>query len=233
MQDDDDYQRPEPISPLNPVPWVVWLLVLPMVGLELFLSFKDGPSGLVASGWRSAFVQEMAYSPVFMRAMVEAHQYPWNGLWRLVSYPFIHASVSHLLFVAVFLLALGKFVGEAFRWWAVLAIFVISGIVGALVYTAVLPDIQTPLIGGWVPVYGLIGGISFILWHRLRHDGAKRWRAFTMIGSLLVFRILVTPIFGWSWDVVAEIPAFATGFLLSYLVSPGGAREVYARLRQR
>jgi membrane associated rhomboid family serine protease len=231
MQDDQDF-RPEPISPLNPVPWVVWLLVLPMVGLEAFLSFKDGISGLAASGWRSAFVQEMAYSPTYMRAMVEAHQYPLNGMWRLVSYPFIHISVSHLLFVAVFLLALGKFVGEAFRWWAVLAIFVISGAVGALVYTAVLPSVQTPLIGGWVPVYGLIGGVSFILWHRLRHDGAKRWRAFTMIGSLLLFRILVSPIFGWGWDVVAEIPAFVTGFVLSYLVNPGGLRDLLQRIRQ-
>mgnify|MGYP002078903443 CR=1 FL=1 len=240
MQDDQDF-RPEPISPLNPVPWVVWLLVLPMVGLEAFLSFKDGISGLAASGWRSAFVQEMAYSPTYMRAMVEAHQYPLNGMWRLVSYPFIHISVSHLLFVAVVPGGLVKFGGGAvpavgvhalFPSWAVLAIFVISGAVGALVYTAVLPSVQTPLIGGWVPVYGLIGGVSFILWHRLRHDGAKRWRAFTMIGSLLLFRILVSPIFGWGWDVVAEIPAFVTGFVLSYLVNPGGLRDLLQRIRQ-
>ncbi len=225
----------EKVSPLNPVPWVVWALVLPMIALEVVLS--AGEAGLVggpnAIGWRSAAVQEMAYSPVFMRAMVEAHQYPLNGMWRLVSYPFVHLSVSHLLFVAVFLLALGKFVGEAFRWWAVLAIFVLSGAVGALVYTAVLPTIQTPLIGGWVPIYGLIGGFTFVLWHRLRNDGAKRWRAFSMIGMLLLFRLLLAPIAGWGWDVVAELAGFACGFLMSYIVSPGGAREVYARIRQR
>lgn len=139
------------VSPLNPVPWVVWALVLPIVALEVVLS--AGEAGLVggpnAIGWRSAAVQEMAYSPVFMRAMVEAHQYPLNGMWRLVSYPFVHLSVNHLLFVAVFLLALGKFVGEAFRWWAVLAIFVLSGAVGgAGLYRRAADDPDTADRGG-------------------------------------------------------------------------------------
>lgn len=54
-----------------------------------------------------------------------------------------------------------------------------------------------------------------------------------MIGMLLLFRLLLAPIAGWGWDVVAELAGFACGFLMSYIVSPGGAREVYARIRQR
>lgn len=236
MEAEDDLQspRPERHQPLNPVPPVVWALVLPMIALELLLTAGD--HGLVggpqAIGWRSQAVQIMAYSPDFMRAMLAEHQYPADGMRRLVSYPFVHLSVSHILFTAAILLALGKFVGEAFRWWGVLAVFFVTAVVGALVYTWALPWIRTPLVGAWVPIYGLIGAFSFILWHRLRNEGPKRWRAFSMIGSLMLFKLLFSPLFGWGWDAVAELPAFATGFLLSYAVSPGGARRLLRQIRQ-
>jgi membrane associated rhomboid family serine protease len=168
-----------------------------------------------------------------MRAMVAEHQYPADGLRRLVSYPFVHLSPGNLLFSATILLALGKFVGEAFRWWAVLAVFFLSTIAGALAYTWLLPWIRTPLIGAWVPIFGLIGALSFILWHRLRNDGPRRWRAFSMIGMLMLFKLLFSPLFGWGWDVVAELPAFVTGFLLSYAVSPGGAQRLVGAMRGR
>ena len=46
----------------------------------------------------------------------------WNGL---------------ALGLVVILLALGKFVGEVYRWWAVLATYLVATVVGALAYTAV------------------------------------------------------------------------------------------------
>lgn len=233
--EDDDAPRPDRPSPLNPVPFVVWLLVLPMIGLEVAANLGQygiagGPEGV---GWRSQFVQLLAYSPEIMRAMVAAHSYPADGMWRLVSYPFVHLSVTHVLFVVVILLALGKFVGEAFRWWAVLAIFVATTVAGALIYTWALPWNRAPLVGGWVPIYGLIGAFSYILWQRLRHDGPKRWRAFSMIGMLLMFKVVFAPLYGWAWDAVAELPAFALGFGMSYAVSPGGGRRLLAQMRNR
>lgn len=227
--------RPERPQPLNPVPPVVWALVLPMIALELLLTAGDHAlvGGPQAIGWRSQAVQLMAYSPDFMRAMMAEHQYPADGLRRLVSYPFVHLSPSHVLFTAVILLALGKFVGEAFRAWAVLAVFFLTTIAGALAYTWILPWIHAPLVGAWVPIYGLIGAFSFILWHRLRNDGPKRWRAFSLIGMLMLFKLLFSPLFGWGWDVMAELPAYVTGFVLSYGVSPGGARRLVEVMRGR
>ena len=48
----------------------------------------------------------------------------------------MHGSFTHALFVVVILLALGKMVGEVFRWWAVLVVFFGAAVVGALAYTA-------------------------------------------------------------------------------------------------
>jgi membrane associated rhomboid family serine protease len=144
------------------------------------------------------------------------------------------------MFVIVILLALGKFVGEVFHWWAVLAVFLAASLVGALAYTAV-PYTHGGLIGGYPPVYGLIGAFTYVNWMRSAGAGAARLRAFQLIGFLMGFRILFgifsLVAYGFDqslgWDWVAELAGFATGFLLSFAVSPGGWSRVLAHIRAR
>lgn len=221
-------------APLNPLPWVIWALALPMIAMEVVVS--AGASGLVGGptgvGWRLDALERFAFSPDLMRAMVEAHQYPPQQMLRLVSYPFVHVNLTHAIFVIVILLALGKMVGEVFRAWAVLLVFFGSGVVGALVY-ALLPGLHAPLIGGYPPVYGMIGAFTFLLWVRLVAAGANQFRAFTLIGFLLAIQLLFGLIFGGGYEWVADLAGFATGFLLSFVVSPGGWARVRARLRER
>jgi membrane associated rhomboid family serine protease len=221
-------------APLNPLPMVVWILALPMIAMEIVVSL--GGAGLVggpeAVGWRLDALERFAYSPDLMRAMVEARQFPPEALMRLVTYPFVHVSVTHAVFVIVILLALGKMVGEVFRAWAVLAVFFAAAVVGALVYTLV-PGMRAPLIGGYPPVYGLIGAFTFLLWVRLAGTGVNQYRAFTLIGLLLSIQLLFGLLFGGGSEWIADLAGFATGFLLSFVVSPGGLARVRARLRER
>ena len=71
--------------PLNPLPWVVWALALPMVAVELVVSL--GARGLVggpgAIGWRLDAVQRFAFAPDLWRQMLELGSYPVAGLARL------------------------------------------------------------------------------------------------------------------------------------------------------
>jgi membrane associated rhomboid family serine protease len=220
--------------PLNPLPPVVWALALPMIAMELVVGL--GGAGLAggpeAVGWRLDAVQRFAFSPELMRAMIEAGQYPWQGVMRLFTYPFVHAAFTHALFAVVILLALGKMVGEIFRWWAVLVVFFGAGLAGAAAYTF-LPFIEAPLFGGYPPVYGLIGAFTFLLWVNLAAKGANQFRAFTMIGFLMGIQLLFGLLFGGGWDWVADISGFAAGFLLSFVVSPGGWARVMLKLRRR
>ncbi|HBD90413.1 MAG: rhomboid family intramembrane serine protease [Rhodobacteraceae bacterium GWE1_64_9] len=221
-------------APINPLPWVVWLICLPVIAMEVVLS--AGGSGLVggpgAIGWRLEALQRLAFSPDMLRLMVSEGVWPMDGLVRLVGYVFVHGSATHAIFVVVMLLALGKMVGEIFRWWAVLLVFFGSAVVGALVYAAV-PFTQYGLVGGYPAVYGLIGAFTFLIWVRLAGTGTNQWRAFTMIGFLLVAQLLFGLLFGGSTEWVADIAGFGTGFLLSFVVSPGGFARVKARLRER
>ena len=220
--------------PLNPLPPVVWLLALPIIAMEVVLNlasagFVGGAGGI---GWRADMVQRFAFSPDFMRQMMANSYYPPEQLMRLLTYPIVHLNFTHAAFVVVFLLALGKMVGEVFRPWAVILVFFGASLAGALAFTA-LPFVHSALIGGYPAVYGLIGAFTFLLWTKLANTGSSQYRAFSLIGMLMGIQLLFGLIFGGGWDWIAELAGFFTGFLLSFVVSPGGWARVREKIRDR
>jgi membrane associated rhomboid family serine protease len=224
--------------PLNPVPWVVWLLALPMIAMEVVV--QAGANGLAGGsagfGWRVQAQQTFGFAPDYLRQMLSAWQFPLEGIYRLFSYAFVHLDLPHTVFVVVILLALGKFVGEVYAWWAVLVTFLAATAMGALVYTA-LPLTHAGLLGGYPGNYGLIGAYTFLLWVRLAGQGSLR--AFQLIGFFMVFQIAIAaigiamygPLQGTTWQFVADLTGFVTGFALAFVVSPGGWARVLAKLR--
>ena len=221
-------------APINPLPPVVWLLALPVIAMEVVVSlgasgYAGGGSGI---GWRLDAVQRFGFSPEYLRRMYAAGLWPADGLMRLISYPLVHLSVTHTVWVIVFLLALGKFVGEVFRWWAVLAVVFGATAFAALIYAAV-PVVTAPLVGGYPPVYGLIGAFTFILWTNLGRTGGNQFRAFSLIGMLLAVQLVFGLLFGGGTEWIADLAGFGAGFALSILVCPGGWARMMAKLRAR
>lgn len=221
-------------SAINPLPMVVWILALPLIAMEVVVGL--GASGLVggpqAIGWRLDAMERFAFVPELVRMGWESGQWRADTFWRMLTYPLVHASFSHALFSIVILLALGKWVAEVFRPWAVLVVVAGASIAGAVAYT-IVPGVNTALFGAYPPVYGLIGAFTYLLWVKLGATGGMQYRAFALIGSLMAIQLLFGALFGAGWDWVADIAGFAAGFLLSFVVSPGGWRRFTARLRQR
>jgi membrane associated rhomboid family serine protease len=222
-------------SPFNTLPLIVWALALPLVAMELVLSMAG--AGLIGGGqgfsWRVEAVERFGLFPELLRYQWEAGGQPFDQLPRLVTYTLVHGSFTHALFAVVLLLALGKMVAEIFRWWAVLIVVFGSAIAGALAYGFLIPGLRTQLIGAYPPVYGLIGAFTFLLWVNLARSGANRYRAFSLIGALLFFQLVFAVIFGTNWDWVADVTGFVAGFLISFVVSPGGWTRVMDKVRQR
>lgn len=220
--------------PLQPIPGVVWLLALPIALVEIGLSL--GGYGLIggpeAVGWRLQALQNFAFSAPVFQWMVANSYYPPMQLIRFVSYMFIHFNATHAIFVVVFILALGKYVSEVFRPWAVVVIFFVSGIFGALCY-GTLARTGMPLVGGYPPVYGLIGAFSFILWTRLGEKGENRMGAFSLIGFFLGFQLIFALVFGGSQEWIADLGGFIAGFAISFLVCPGGVTRAIGAFRRR
>lgn len=225
--------------PLNPLPLAVWALALPILASEAV--FALGRVGLIGGtegvGLRLAALQMTAFAPEMVMRMWSVGELVPGQLYRIVTYPFVHVSLTHALFVLAFTLALGNMVARNFRPWAVVALYLGSAIGGALIYTlamAFLPGRPAPLMGGYPAVYGLVGAFTFLLWTRLAETQSNRMRAFTLIGMLLLFQLVFGIVFGnagYGW--IAEIAGFAVGFGLSFALVEGGVARALRALRQR
>lgn len=221
------------VSPVNPMPPVVVALFLVIFGVECV--FALGGEGLIggpeAIGWRLAAIQKYAFSGPIFEWMVENDRWSVEQLMRFVTYPFISTSFTHALLVGVILLAMGKMVGEAFGGIATLVVFVVSGAFGALAYAVFLND-SVPLIGGFPPVYGLIGGFTYLLWRKLSSIGAGQLRAFNLIGFLMGIQLLFGLLFDSNNDWVADLAGFVAGFGLSFFLAPGSWARMLRRIRR-
>jgi len=233
MSSNPDHHDPD-ASPFNPLPPVVVALSLVIFAVELI--FEAGTRGFVggpeAVGWRLDAIQSYGFFAPVLDIMVSRGEWPLEQVARFVTYPFVHWSFMHMVMVLVFLLALGNLVGRLFSPWAVLAIFFGSSICGALLY-AVVTGSPEPLVGGYPAAYGMIGAYTFILWVNLGRQGAPQSGAFTLIALLMGIQLLFGLLFGSRPDWVADVGGFATGFLLSFVVSPGGWTRVLDKMRQR
>lgn len=222
-----------PNNAVNPLPPVVVALFLILLAIELY--FQAGSNGLAggpsAVGWRLTALQRYGFSGEILRWMWDTGQWPAEHLIRFISYPFIHVSFTQTIFAGVMMLAMGKMVAEVFGPVAFLAVYFISAIVGALAY-AVLTDGALPLIGSFPPVYGLIGAFTWLLWRKMSLVGENQFRAFTLIGFLMGIQLIFALFFEVSKDWVADLAGFATGFMLSFLLVPGGWAKILAKLRQ-
>lgn len=221
-------------APINPLPPAVIILALPMVLAELWLSagaqgFIGGPA---AVGWRLEALERFGFTPALFDWMVETGQWNWEYPATLLTYPFLHFSFTHMIMALVFLLALGKMVGEVMGSKALFIIFFGSAVAGGLVM-ALVTDGRHPLGGAYPAVYGLIGGYTWILRMKLLSEGGPQHRAFTLIAALLFIQLVFGLLFGTNNDWIAEVAGFCAGFGLSFLLVPGGWARVLARFRQR
>ncbi len=219
-----------PPSAVNPLPTAVIGLAAAIFVIECLLSIADqglfgGPG---ASGLRLSVLERFAFSGAALDWMAQNRQFPPDLLIRFVSYPLVHASFTQAIFVCVFLLAMGKMVGEAFGNLAVLVVFFGASVGGALVYGVALAE-PYPLIGGFPGVYGLIGGFTFMMWVRNRAMGQAQSQAFQLIALLIAIQLVFSIFFTGSQEWIADLAGFACGFGLSFLLVPGG----WARLREK
>lgn len=222
-------------NPFNSLPPVVVALVAVIFGIEVVLDLSR--SGLIGgtrggADWRIFAIQDYAFSAEIFQWMMETSRWPPEHLRRFVTYLFIHGSFTHMVMVCVFVLALGKMVGETFRQWTVLVIFLAAGVAGALAYGLLLETGQ-PLYGGYPGAYGLIGAFTFILWVGYGRAGQNQLQAFRLIGFLMAIQLVFGLIFGANKDWVAELAGFATGFVLSVVLQPGGWSALLRTMRQR
>ncbi|WP_209425203.1 rhomboid family intramembrane serine protease [Pararhodobacter sp. SW119] len=222
-------------SPLNPLPALVWLVILALAGIELVLWL--GGQGIVggpeALGWRLTALQRFGFSTGLQVWMLENLRLPLLHLVRYPAYSFVHAGPLHAVLVIVLIAALGKAYGEAQGSIRLFLMIFLPPILGAVAFGLVLGAHELGwLFGGMAMVFGLVGGLTWWRW-RVAGDRGARVRAFGIIGALLLarlgFGLMVESGHGW----IAELAAFAVGFGLAAAMAPGRWAALRARLLDR
>ena len=224
--------HPHQESPINAIPPVALVLFFMIIGIDL--AFTAGAKGILGGsqgvGWRIGAIQSYGFSSEIFQWMINNWRFPPEHMMRFATFPFVHGNFTSALFAGIMVLALGKFVGEVFAQWAVLVVFFVSGIVGAVVHGFVM-QAQPWLIGAFPGVYGLIGAFTFSLWVSLANTGGPQARAFTLIGFLMGIQLVFGLLFGSDSMWLAEFTGFATGFVMSFILTPGGWARIRAKLR--
>ncbi len=230
LRDEIDHDHDAP--PFNPLPWPVTLLAVLIFGIELIFTAADAGliGGPAATGWRLAALERYGFLEPLMGWMIDNNVYRLEYLSRFLTYPFVHGTFTHALFATVFVLALGKLVGEVLGGLSVLAVFLGASIVGALAYWLAW-DSAVVLFGGYPGAYGLVGAFTFVLWAGLAGN-ATGIQAFTLIAFLAGIQLVFALIAGGGLDWVADLAGFGAGFGLAFLVSPGGWAAVKRRVRR-
>ncbi|MEM8981126.1 MAG: rhomboid family intramembrane serine protease [Pseudomonadota bacterium] len=220
-------------SPIIALPPAVILLVLGIVIPEAL--FAAGNAGLIwgpaGIGLRQAAVETYGFYGQVWGDLIGRGTVNFDRMKRFATYPFVHLSFTQAVFGCVFVLALGKFVGEQFRGWAVIAIFFFSSLLGAIAYGAIFND-PFPLVGAFAGAYGLIGAFTYLLAGRLSAAGGNQMNAFQLIGILMAVQLLFALLLGTDNTWVADLAGFAGGFLLSSIVRPGGWAALIERIRR-
>lgn len=221
-------------KPFNNIPPLIVVLVVAIAAIELVLTLADngilgGPQGI---GWRVAAIEDYAFSPLVWDYVTERSNYSPELIRRFVTYPWVHTNFAHALFASALLLALGKYVGEAWHWVSVLFVLVASMVSGALAHAYTAAD-QAPLLGFYAPVYGLIGALTYMLWIKIGEEGGNQWTAFTLIGVLVGLQLVFALLYGSAPNWASDIAGFVTGLILAPVAGPGGWRRLLNWIRQR
>lgn len=227
---DNEYTQPL----FNALPPAVVALALAIFAVEVTLTLAEWGwiGGRQGVGWRLQAVREFAFFAPVLTWLIDTGNWMSGEARRFLTFPFVHLGITHAAFVIVFLLALGKLVGEVFGNLAVIVLFFACGVFGAVIYAGLIGD-DLPLVGGFPSVYGLIGAYTFLLWVRFKAMGENEWQAFTLIGFLLGIQLFFGIFFDVGWDWVAEVAGFVFGFVLTPALVPGAFRRFLERMRQR
>lgn len=227
------YDSRSVLNPISPL-----LLIIAAAALLVELVLQAGENNLIggpeAHNWRALWLQAYGFfDPIFEQLRATGPRLLIDNpelVLTFIAYPFLAYGLPQALIGAVVFLALGRAVSLRFSLWAALVLFGAGILAGALAYGFVSAS-NLRLVGMFSPSCALIGAYCWTEYRFRQVQGEPIWPAFRILFFLGILNIVQYLFFQPTDFWVAELAAFITGFALSYLVAPGAARRIVARLR--
>ncbi len=113
------------------------------------------------------------------------------GLWSLVTHQFVHADTTHLMINSAWLLAFGGAVAQRIGSVRFVALALICGILGALLFLLFRFGEYAPMVGASGAVSGLMGGAFRFLFSAMDRGGFEAFRENPRAIPLMSFREMI------------------------------------------
>lgn len=153
-----------------------------------------------------------------------------GGWWRLFSSMFVHIGIIHLALNMYCLMSLGPLAEIIFGWRRFLALYLLSGVAGAIASAGVHP--QTVSAGASGAIFGVAGALGAVIYLR-RNSAVEKARGHLSkagIGTFVAYNLF----YGFAnsgIDNAAHIGGLAAGFVLGLALPVGSQNETERSLR--
>lgn len=215
-------QRPTGAPPL------IWAIVGAFVAVQVALELISAGYIGTPETYRDIYLN-YAFWDLLFEAWREGEDLPADVIWPpFITYAFLHGGFLHLAMNSVIFLALGGVILRAVGYARFIAIFIVTAVVGALVF-GLLAETRAPMIGASGVVFGFFGVVKCWEWRYIRATGAPPNRFWgTIIGltainvALAVIPILAgDPSAGFgsiAWQT--HLGGFIAGWIMASLLTP-------------
>lgn len=220
------YTRPPHVRARAPVHPALWTILGIMVAIELVMSLAD--RGLMPG----SFSRWVLYSGFgFFDTMFEAARQDGTIhaqlLWSLVTHAFLHGGWLHLGLNGAAFIGLGHALSRMGGIRAVLAIFLVTAVAGAVTF-GIVAESRAPLVGASGVVFGFLGTLTAWQEQALRRRGAPRDAIWARVmGVIFINVIMAGGAFGGihiAWE--AHLGGFAAGWLMASVYQPKSSMGV-------
>jgi len=219
--DEPRIEKPKPFNPVSPVV-LVFVATVVVIEVVLQLAERGWIGGPEAIGWRLELVRNVGFHRAVFDHLLAGGSLEPKVIWPFLSYIFVHKSFAHMLIASALMLGMGKLIAERFSSLAVVALIVVCGLMGSLIFGMFSAVGGFPLTGSYPVFYGFIGTFTWIRISDLRSEGKSILPAFSAVGMFLIFRTAFALMYGLSNSWMSDLAGVITGFLLAYVLAPDG-----------
>lgn len=217
-----------PLPPVQPShKQAIIALTLVFVAIELVFQLSD--MGILTQGLRwEAYTKFSFYAPWF-DDMLAGRPSPPQTSWNMLTYAFLHGSMTHLLMNCGAFLGLGLVTLRIFGLRLFALFFVVTAVGGALAF-GLMSNSDMPMVGVSGVVFGLIGVLKYAELAFIRHQGGRyRPVALRKYASSLAVLAAVNVAIAWllkdimAWET--HLGGFIAGWIAAWWVVPKPAKD--------
>jgi membrane associated rhomboid family serine protease len=151
--------------------------------------------------------------------MIAGRQAPPQTVWTLLTYAFLHGSMTHLLMNCGAFLGLGLVTLRIFGVPLFLLFFVVTAMGGAMTY-GFIADSDLPMVGVSGVVFGLIGVLKYAELAFIRHQGGSMRQFVISLLALAGVNVAISVALAGMLAWETHLGGFVAGWIAAWWVVP-------------